>query len=137
MQSKGKIDGLGVLAVGVVGAGMGYVVTLLVKQYAPALWFAWLLSGAAIAFVLSRWRPTLWVLAASATVSIVLAQTILSLRHAPPTAAALGAGFALVWAGLAFLGALAGRNVSASSTARPEAPPAREGDAKPASRADA
>jgi hypothetical protein len=98
-------------AVALVGlaAGLGYGATYATKHYAPVLWFAWLGSGAAIAFGLSRWQPRYWVAVGVATPSLVLAETIWKLPGAPPTAAALGLGFGVFWALTSLAGAALGR----------------------------
>jgi hypothetical protein len=90
-------------------AGLGYGATYATKHYAPFLWFAWLGSGAAIAFVLSRWQPRYWIAVGVATPSLVLAETIWKLASAPPTAAALGLGFGVFWALTSLAGAALGR----------------------------
>ena len=90
-------------------AALGYGATYATKHYVPFLWFVWLGSGAAIAFVLSRWRPGHWITVGAATPSLVLAETIWKLADAPPTAAALGLGFGVLWALASLAGAALGR----------------------------
>ena len=90
-------------------SGLGYGVTYATKHYVPLLWFVWLGSGAAIAFALSWWKPRYWGVAAASTPSLVLIETVSRLGDAPPTAAALGLGFAVFWALTSFVGAWFGR----------------------------
>jgi len=99
------------LALAVVAASLGYGATYATKHYVPALWFVWLGSGAAIAFGFSWWQPRYWGVAAAATPSLVLIETIWRMSEAPPTAAALGLGFAVFWALTSIAGAWFGRAV--------------------------
>jgi len=97
------------LALAVLAASLGYGATYATKHYVPALWFVWLGSGAAIAFGLSWWKPRYWGVAAAATPSLVLIETIWRMGDAPPTAAALGLGFGVFWALTSIVGASFGR----------------------------
>ena len=99
------------LAVAGLAAGAAYASTYITKHYVPGLWFLWLGSGAVIAFVLSWWKPRYWALAAASTPSLVLLETFWKVRDAPPTAAALGLGFAAFWTLMSVGGAVMGRMV--------------------------
>jgi SAM-dependent methyltransferase len=103
------------LAVAVLAAVLGYGATYATKHYVPLLWFVWLGSGAAISFGLSWWKPRYWGVAAAATPSLVLIETISKLGDAPPTAAALGLGFAAFWALTSCVGAWFGRTLAPRS----------------------
>ncbi len=99
------------MALAVLAAALGYGAAYATKHYVPALWFVWLGSGAAIAFGLGWWKPRYWGVAAAATPSLVLIETISRMGDAPPTAAALALGFAVFWAVTSLVGAWFGQTV--------------------------
>jgi hypothetical protein len=103
------------VVVATLGSSSAWAFTYLVKYHVPELWLFWFASGAAIAGLLAVWRPRFWVVAAAATISPLLLQTMLAIRDAPPTASALAAAFATGWAALAVLGAFVGRLLASSS----------------------
>lgn len=99
------------LSLTVLAASLRYGATYVTKVYVPFLWFVWLGSGAAIAFGFSWWKPRYWGVAAAATPSLVLIETIWRMGDAPPTAAALALGFAVSWALVSVVGVWFGRTL--------------------------
>jgi hypothetical protein len=117
MSSRGR-SVTEALAVAGLAAGTAYVATYITKHYVPVLWFLWLGSAAVIAFALSWWKPRYWALTAASTPSLVLLETVWKARDAPPTAVALGLGFAAFWALTAVGGALIGARKGSEQTER-------------------
>ena len=111
-----RISSLGTaVAVAAIGSCSAWAFTYVVKHHVPELWLVWFGSGAVIAGLLALSRPRFWLLATAATVSPLLFQTILAIRDAPPTAAALAAAFAVAWAVMTVLGGIVGRLLAPSS----------------------